>query len=413
MSVRNLLLYLFTGDRQAILALAADRRALWVGLVFVLSAGFAREYDGQDLLHEPWHLLIPVGASLGAASLLFLVVGGRYCWTAPNWGAAFAAYRSFLTLFWLTAPLAWLYAVPYERFLSQGGATRANLLTLAVVAAWRVLLMTRVTSVLSGRGLVESAALVLAFADGVVVTAAILMPKPLVDFMGGIRHTESESVIVGVTYWVIFLGLLASPVLGLFGLYALATGKPTWEVLHGPAVGGRGMWVLAAASLLVWLPVLPWTQGEQVLRWRAERALKAGRIGEGLDLMSAHPQSDFPPQWEPPPRTGYGENSPDLFEVTDAVLDRGSAPWVLECYTDKFRRYLGEQYSFYYQESKRGPRLAHLVRILQRLPEGPELAARYADGVKQRLDDKQLPPDDRDNLTALVKLAEQAKKAKP
>ena len=48
----------------------------------------------------------------------------------------------------MTAPLAWLYAIPYERFLSPVGATRANLWTLGLVAAWRVLLIIRVLVVL-------------------------------------------------------------------------------------------------------------------------------------------------------------------------------------------------------------------------------------------------------------------------
>jgi hypothetical protein len=55
------LLYFLIGSRTAIRQVAASEQALWLGLVFVLSAGLAREYDGQDLVHEPWHLLIPQG----------------------------------------------------------------------------------------------------------------------------------------------------------------------------------------------------------------------------------------------------------------------------------------------------------------------------------------------------------------
>ena len=57
MGVRTFLRYLI-GDRAAILAIAASRPAHWVGALFVLSAAFAREYDGEDLWHEPWHLVI-------------------------------------------------------------------------------------------------------------------------------------------------------------------------------------------------------------------------------------------------------------------------------------------------------------------------------------------------------------------
>ncbi len=63
MSIITILRFL-VGDRDAILNIASSRGAIWIGLLLVLSAGFPREYDGEDLLHEPWHLLLPLGASL-------------------------------------------------------------------------------------------------------------------------------------------------------------------------------------------------------------------------------------------------------------------------------------------------------------------------------------------------------------
>jgi hypothetical protein len=63
MQIRTLFFYLI-GKSQAIIEIAGDKRAVWLGILFVLSAGFARDYDGEDLLHEPWHLTIPFAASL-------------------------------------------------------------------------------------------------------------------------------------------------------------------------------------------------------------------------------------------------------------------------------------------------------------------------------------------------------------
>src|SRR5260370_5135520 len=120
MRIRTLLLFLI-GQRQAILDLAADRRSLWIGCVFVLSAGFAREYDGKDLLHEPWHLALPYAASLVSSFLLFAVLfeaAREHHWQGPGF---WRSYRSFLSLFWMTAPLAWIYAIPFERFMTPLG----------------------------------------------------------------------------------------------------------------------------------------------------------------------------------------------------------------------------------------------------------------------------------------------------
>jgi hypothetical protein len=76
MGIGTLLGYLIS-NRTAILALASHSRAWMVGLVFVLSAGFAREYDGEDLLHEPWHLLLPLAASLAASFFLYCILYGH------------------------------------------------------------------------------------------------------------------------------------------------------------------------------------------------------------------------------------------------------------------------------------------------------------------------------------------------
>src|SRR5437763_4576239 len=101
MGIGTLLRYLI-GDRRAILEIAGNRHALWVGLLFVLSAGFAREYDGEDLLHEPWHLFIPLAASLVASLLLYgliqMAAGGKMG-AIPVGPVSRAGYWQFLGLF--------------------------------------------------------------------------------------------------------------------------------------------------------------------------------------------------------------------------------------------------------------------------------------------------------------------------
>ena len=53
--------------------------------------------------------------------------------------------------------------IPYERFLSPVEAVQANLSTLALVAAWRVLLMIRVLTVLLKYRVVDAILLVMMF----------------------------------------------------------------------------------------------------------------------------------------------------------------------------------------------------------------------------------------------------------
>src|SRR4051812_17654529 len=50
-------------------------------------------------------------------------------------------WATFMALFWLTAPIAWLYALPVERVLDPYRAAQANIALLSIVSLWRVLLM--------------------------------------------------------------------------------------------------------------------------------------------------------------------------------------------------------------------------------------------------------------------------------
>src|SRR5262249_47045734 len=141
----------------------------------------------------------------------------------------FTAYRSFLALFWMTAPLAWLYAIPYERFLSEGAATKANLWTLGLVAVWRVALMVRVVQVLTGRRVISSLFLVMAFADAVALVAELMMPAPVLAIMGGVRQTESEMAIGGARLLVRMCGILSAPIWFLGGLIVFFS-RSRWQV---------------------------------------------------------------------------------------------------------------------------------------------------------------------------------------
>src|SRR5689334_13923794 len=74
MTLRTLARYLFTGSPDAIRTIAASRGAVWAGLAFVLSAGLAREYDGEYLVARPWVLAVPFAAAVGLATLLFVPI---------------------------------------------------------------------------------------------------------------------------------------------------------------------------------------------------------------------------------------------------------------------------------------------------------------------------------------------------
>lgn len=408
MHIRTLFLYLI-GDRQAILDLAADRRALWVGLLFVLSAGFAREYDGEDLLHEPWHLLIPLGASLAASFGLYLIACLKFDWKSDQNPPFLKGYRSFLTLFWMTAPLAWAYAIPYERFLSAYDAVVANFITLGVVALWRVVLMIRVLNVLMGFRPLPATFMVMTFADIAAIATVFAIPTPVVAIMGGVRLSESDQLIRTVTSHITCWGIISAPV-WIIGTIASMFGKSViWAQANNSSAASSQrsvqLWWLAAVALIIWAPLLAVTQGEQMRRRRVERDLTQGRVAEGLAYMSAHQRSAFPPHWDPPPRTGYSESKPEMLDVLEALADHPQAAWVRQTFFEKFAARLGEYESL--TNEVRGNQLARVAKIMKKLPAAATLlSSRETTQIEETLkSNKSLTPEERANLQLIVEAA--------
>jgi hypothetical protein len=330
------------GNREAILTIAGNRQALWIGFLFVLSAGFAREYDGEDLLHEPWRVVIPVGASLLSSFVLFsLAYGVAAAKKAPGRTGFFTNYASFLALFWMTAPLAWLYAIPYERFLSPPDAMRMNLLSLGIVSVWRVALMVRVMMVILDYSLLAALSLVLLFADGVALILLQFLPFPLIIVIGGVRLTEAEEIQRAVACKVFEIGGCSLPLWGMGCLIFLMRSRPKWQVsVEVPSTRGS-LIVLAFGSVLVWSFILPWTQPEQIRKRRVEKAVAQKRFVDALAELSRHTLADYPSGWDPPPRHLDMLSNPDLLEMLKAILANETAPWVRQHFFEKFADLLG------------------------------------------------------------------------
>jgi hypothetical protein len=372
MRIRTVFLYL-TGNSEAILEIACDPRAVLVGSLFVLSAGLARDYDGEDLLYEPWRLAIPFAASLLTSFLLYLVTLGRNKAPGTTVPPFFRGYRMFLGLFWMTAPLAWLYAIPYERFLNSADATRANLSTLAVVATWRVLLMMRVLIVLMGYRWWAALSLVMIVADIEAIVAMQFVKVPLIDVMGGLRLSESDAIIKKTAVSVITLGVLSFPVWLIGAIVARCVAGPHWplsRIAQGSLHSGYSATALACLSVLFWLPILPFTQREQLLRQRVEELNDSGNFRAMLQELSSHAQSEYPPLYDPPPPKPYFGYDHRILVIFEIIVDDPPADWVRAIYSRKFARALAGEWSTYRTNDAEWQRW---VRVLDRLPESQAL----------------------------------------
>lgn len=367
------LLSFLVGRRDAILAIAADSRWLWTGLLFTLAAGMAREYDAEYLPARPYVVLIPIAASLAASFLLYCISYAFFFHRLESRRAFWSGYRSFLALFWATAPLALLYAIPFERFMSEYNAAATNLRVLGLVAAWRVLLFVRVVSVLGGVSYLRALFPVMLFGDGTVLVAMSWAPVPVVHFMGGVRLPPTVSMISMTNILVWSWAVILAPIWIVGSIVVVSTRKRI-EVSDKPRPPrlARPPWVLACASLAMWIVIAPPAQREQRLSHDVDALLKANQIDEALAMMSAHGLEAFPPNYDPRPRLYYGDRSPEMASIMRSIVANPPADWVRAKYAEKFEFDVMRRFREY-------PPLAEVMEILRKLPEGPMIARHLLD----------------------------------
>ncbi|MDZ4784289.1 MAG: hypothetical protein SGJ19_28925 [Planctomycetia bacterium] len=388
-SATTILRYL-SGDRQAIQSLIECPRALWLGLIFVISAGFAREYDAESLLHEPWYLLIPVAASLLTSFLLYALLYGAALSknvsirpvaipSSPDndviatladrpplrrfWGL----YPTFLTLYWMTAPLAWLYAIPVERFLSPYDAAVTNYWFLAFVSVWRVLLISRAASIMFSAPFGLVLCLVLLFADTVVLVASFTIPQPVFQVMGGVHHNALEQLNAGISGMSCCFSVLLWPVLFAIATSCFSAQGDAWTMPRKrgqPRNVHRSAWMLSACSIVAWAGILPFTQREQFLRYEVERELIYGNLRHGLAMMSERQRVDFPPGWSPPPYWEKRNYEPDFGDVLTAISTEPVAGWVKDVYWSiAEERFADASFQWYPGDGHEGDFRAHSVYL--------------------------------------------------
>ncbi len=403
MDIKTLIRFLLF-DRDAIVTVAKHPRSLVLGLIFVVSAGFAREYDGEYLLMEPWHLLIPIVASLIGCTCLVVLL--KLLSARREFSVSF---KEFLAVYWMTAPLAWVYAFPFERLLDPYGATQANLWMLFVVALWRVALTIRCVQVLTGMSTRFSAVPVLLFSTALALLGLWLVPGPIFMIMGGVRLTDSENLVLGIR---LIVGLVCGGtiLIWLGAFVVLTTIEKTISEWPLPTIHpkvSKGLWNLALTSILIWFAFLPWTQAEQANRFQAEKLIRNQQFEKVAELSRDKPLYQFPPHWDPPPRVGYGDYLPSAIHIAGELTEHEAADWLKERYSNKVLQLIGGSGVLDLQlRSDRD------IRDLQKLVDDGGVPANVLEAlVKSVPTSNEFPMEGRFNRdTALIELRESASK---
>ncbi|TWU47334.1 hypothetical protein Poly51_51340 [Rubripirellula tenax] len=311
----------------------ARRGWLFTGFL-VCTAALGREYDGISLLHQPADLLGSFAASLLLSSVLFL-----WFWAGLNackirlvgpWKHAVV----FLTGYWLTAPLAWIYAVPVESMTDEVTALRYNLTALSVVSIWRVLLFARVTSIQFRIPFAVSLFWILVPCMVIAFFALINSIMSMVSIMGGIRLTTTQQMIVdfqGVILggvWWSFLPVVIAAIALTVWMRRKGGGRRVARTL--PNVSAAS-WAIPLAVLGVLIVGAIRFQPALSLAHQVDAKLLDGSIADAIAMMDQHNEGDFPRTWDPQPQYSMRtESKPSIGEISKALRNEQPASWVVD-----------------------------------------------------------------------------------
>jgi hypothetical protein len=288
-------------DEGAIRRLAADRASLGAGAALVVLTTVAREYDERDLLREPQLFAVGLALSLGVACMLhvFLRLLFRGRWSAEDKQPAPAPeFLVLLAMVWLTAPLAWIYALPVERWTDPLTAAELNVGALALVALWRVLLLTRVVGILTGTGRWVSWHAVLAPSVVVFSFALSALPGPVLNLMGGARLDPHEEFIAEVKFYGAALAFLLGMALSFALLVQLVwrRGVPA-RVLSYHAEGWHGLpRGFLCACVVGWLALAAVYQPQVRRALAFNHAVVSKDLETSKALLARFRQQDWPPR---------------------------------------------------------------------------------------------------------------------
>ena len=189
---------------------------LGFGILSAWIAGVGRYWDHPNA--DLWQYL-----GLGSVAYIFILALILWLLILPlrpqNW-----SFKSVLIFVGMTSPLAFVYAIPVEKFMDLVSAQFINLLFLLIVAVWRISLLFRF---LSRSALLQEEtlgiALLFPMAIIVVVLSSLNLEHAILDLMAGMRGGGSGTLAYLVVSFLSLISVVASPVLTIWYLFIAGT----------------------------------------------------------------------------------------------------------------------------------------------------------------------------------------------
>lgn len=308
MTVGTIARYLI-GDAQAIREAAASKATFWIGIILVLITSIPRNYDQTYILEKPllW-VFGPLLFSIVSGTWLFLIAyyacWRRYLPLVDNWTRPKnpQAWRAFMGVFWLTAPIAWLYAIPVERFMDSVSAAKANVALLGIVSLWRVLLMTRVIQVLSGVHILRAFLWVLIPISIEVIILSFFggaFTKRILAGMMGMRNSPEEEILLAALGNAFSAALITFPIALSFILVtsqnSALTPLPQLKTTRAP-------FLQIGIIAILWIGLSIQPQQQVARNWHWEQFIAKKDYARALSYAAQFSRSDFAPARPLPPK---------------------------------------------------------------------------------------------------------------
>ena len=289
------------GDADAIKEVAHSKSALWVGMFLVLITTIPRNYDQRHITEQPWLWLFgSLGFSLISGYILYEMAYFYPLRRSGVWKRkSTERWRTFMGLFWMTAPSAWLYAIPVERFLEPVAAARANVTLLLIVATWRVILITRAMSLLTRIPFGRQLPCVLGAAALEILLLGVLgLSRHIAKGMMGMRNSPSEDVLIVFANVAVGLAFYSLPVLLII---AHVRGRSTDAIPLPERQPDTLPWRGLLATFAIWVFIAVYPQKEQKHHRDVERLVHAKDYKASLQLMADLGEDAFSPSRPLPP----------------------------------------------------------------------------------------------------------------
>ena len=340
MNTQTILSFLL-GNRTAIERTASTRSALWIGMILVLMTSIPRNYD-QDHISENTFMWIfgPLIFSTISGTWMFIIAyqwataAGRKHASEPDIGERHE-WRSFMGMFWMTAPIAWIYALPVERWLEPLPAAKANLALLAIVASWRVLLLTRCIQVVCKLPYAKALVWVVAAASVEVLVVGMfggVMSQAVLASMGGMRNSPAEELIIRAVSNSMGAALWVGPIALIAGL--IWNRKGTAQSLPVRGIGAIP-WTPLFICTVIWLLIAASPQQQLSIVARYEAKLLQREYRAAVEVLNRHQPGDLPASRELEPKLYERRVFYRLPELI-SVLQPGDEKWVRDHFINKF-----------------------------------------------------------------------------